>query len=184
MRVPKMVKNGLNSVLHVSASAYEDSYSKKSRTGTKPTPSLNHGKRIETILGQFRNSHARVTVPRIRMGKHQEIETLISEDALVLAEYLRNEKETWIPRIANLNWIAARHLSYSFFSILFFIPFPKLLTALAPFLRSFSTASPVLSAAFSTLFFFPGIPITSISKSIFAYLSVCDCEATKAVVRF
>jgi hypothetical protein len=36
MRVPKMVKNGFDSVLHVSASAQEDSCSKKSRTGTKP----------------------------------------------------------------------------------------------------------------------------------------------------
>jgi hypothetical protein len=36
MRVPKMVKNGHNSVLHISASAQEDSYSKKSRTDTKP----------------------------------------------------------------------------------------------------------------------------------------------------
>jgi hypothetical protein len=36
MCVPKMVKNGHNSVLHFSASAQEDSYSKKSRTDTKP----------------------------------------------------------------------------------------------------------------------------------------------------
>jgi hypothetical protein len=36
MRVPKMVKNGFNSVLHASASAQEDSYSKISRTDTKP----------------------------------------------------------------------------------------------------------------------------------------------------
>jgi hypothetical protein len=36
MRVPKMVKNGHNSVLHISASAQEDSCSKKSRTDTKP----------------------------------------------------------------------------------------------------------------------------------------------------
>jgi hypothetical protein len=36
MGVPKMVKNGHNSVLHVSANAPEDSYSKKSRTDTKP----------------------------------------------------------------------------------------------------------------------------------------------------
>ena len=35
MRVPKMVKNGHNSVLHISASA-QDSCAKKSRTDTKP----------------------------------------------------------------------------------------------------------------------------------------------------
>jgi hypothetical protein len=36
MRVPKMVKNGHNSVLHISSGAQEDSCSKKSRTDTKP----------------------------------------------------------------------------------------------------------------------------------------------------
>jgi len=32
-----------------------------------------------------------------------EIETLVNEEALLFAQYLRNEKQTWIPRIANLN---------------------------------------------------------------------------------
>jgi hypothetical protein len=45
----------------------------------------------------------KVDVPRIRHGKHQEIETLICEEALLFAKYLRNERETWIPRIANPN---------------------------------------------------------------------------------
>jgi hypothetical protein len=39
--VPKMVKNGFDSILHISASAQEDSYSKKSRTNTKPKTFLN-----------------------------------------------------------------------------------------------------------------------------------------------
>jgi hypothetical protein len=33
------------------------------------------------------------------MGKRQEIETLVCEEALLLAMYLRNEKQTWVPRI-------------------------------------------------------------------------------------
>jgi hypothetical protein len=37
----------------------------------------------------FRN---KVEIPRIRMGKGQEIETLINEEALLLAMYIRNEK--------------------------------------------------------------------------------------------
>jgi hypothetical protein len=45
---------------------------------------------------------SKVGIPRIRMGKEQEIETLINEEALLLAMYLRNEKQTWTPRIANL----------------------------------------------------------------------------------
>ena len=42
-----------------------------------------------------------VEVPRIRMGKEQEIETLINEETLLFA-YLRNEKPTWIPRVVHL----------------------------------------------------------------------------------
>jgi hypothetical protein len=41
----------------------------------------------------------KVQIPRIRMGKSQEIETLINEEALLFAMYLRNEKQAWIPRI-------------------------------------------------------------------------------------
>jgi len=41
----------------------------------------------------------KVEVPRIRVGKHQTIETLINEEALLFAKYLRDERETWIPRI-------------------------------------------------------------------------------------
>lgn len=43
-----------------------------------------------------------VTIPRIRVGEKQTIETLINEEALLLAKYLRTEKETWHPRIALL----------------------------------------------------------------------------------
>jgi hypothetical protein len=35
------------------------------------------------------------------MGDQQEIETLINEEALLFAQYLRNEKQIWIPRIAS-----------------------------------------------------------------------------------
>jgi hypothetical protein len=43
-----------------------------------------------------------VQIPRVRMGEQQEIETLVNEEALLFAMYLRRERETWIPRIANL----------------------------------------------------------------------------------
>jgi CRISPR-associated protein Cas1 len=45
----------------------------------------------------------KVDLPRIRMGERQEIETLISEEALLLAKYLRDEKPTWNPRIVALS---------------------------------------------------------------------------------
>jgi hypothetical protein len=40
-----------------------------------------------------------VEVPRIRVGKKQEIETLINEEAMLLGMYFRNERKDWIPRI-------------------------------------------------------------------------------------
>ena len=39
-----------------------------------------------------------VDIPRIKVGKKQTYETLINEEALLLAKYLRNEKPTWCPR--------------------------------------------------------------------------------------
>ena len=44
----------------------------------------------------------RVAIPRMRRGTHQEIETLVSEEVLLFAQYLRNENKNWVPRIASL----------------------------------------------------------------------------------
>jgi len=41
-----------------------------------------------------------VEVPRIRIGKIQTIETLINEEALLLAKLLRDKRKMWTPRIA------------------------------------------------------------------------------------
>ncbi len=40
-----------------------------------------------------------VEVPRIKVGKKQTIETLINEEALMLARFLRNELDAWSPRL-------------------------------------------------------------------------------------
>jgi len=40
-------------------------------------------------------------IPRIRHGKRQTFETLINEEAYLLAKYLRDEQKAWIPRIAS-----------------------------------------------------------------------------------
>jgi len=34
------------------------------------------------------------------MGNMQSVETLINEEALLLAQFLTDEQKTWIPRIA------------------------------------------------------------------------------------
>jgi hypothetical protein len=43
-----------------------------------------------------------VEIPRIKHGKRQTLDTLINEEALLLAKYLRNERKEWNPRIANV----------------------------------------------------------------------------------
>ena len=44
----------------------------------------------------------KVEVPRIRHGARQTIDKLINEEAYLLAKLLRNERETWVPRIVSL----------------------------------------------------------------------------------
>jgi len=44
----------------------------------------------------------KVEIPRIKHGKRQTLDTLINEEALLLAKFLRNEREKWIPRISGL----------------------------------------------------------------------------------
>jgi hypothetical protein len=55
-------------------------------------------------MSMFRNLNEyfsmKVEIPRIRHGKSQEIETLINEEASLLSMFLRNEKQSWRPRIA------------------------------------------------------------------------------------
>ena len=41
-----------------------------------------------------------VAIPRMKIGERQEIETLIREEALLFAKYLRGERTMWKPRIA------------------------------------------------------------------------------------
>jgi hypothetical protein len=45
---------------------------------------------------------SKVEISRIKVGKKQEIETLIAEEALLFAKYLREEIPAWNPRIAEL----------------------------------------------------------------------------------
>jgi hypothetical protein len=45
---------------------------------------------------------ANTEIPRIRVGERQEIETLINEEAFLFGKYLRGERQTWTPRVAEL----------------------------------------------------------------------------------
>ena len=44
-----------------------------------------------------------IEIPRIKHGNKQTLDTLINEEALLLAIYLRNERKEWKPRIAILS---------------------------------------------------------------------------------
>lgn len=63
---------------------------------------LKDAKSREFLKGLNRYFQTFVEVPRIRIGKKQELETLINEEALVFASYLRNRRKTWKPRIVRL----------------------------------------------------------------------------------
>jgi len=60
---------------------------------------LNDLQTRDSMKQMYRYFEVKVEVPRIRVGKKQTLETLISEEALLLAKFLRDERETWIPRI-------------------------------------------------------------------------------------
>ena len=56
-------------------------------------------RKLTNQLNRFFESN--IEVPRIKVGKRQTLETLINEEALLFAKYLRNEREAWKPRIVN-----------------------------------------------------------------------------------
>jgi CRISPR-associated endonuclease Cas1 len=64
---------------------------------------INETKNKEFLDRLSRYFETKVTIPRIRRGAHQEIETLISEETFLFAKYLRGEKPTWTPRIVDLS---------------------------------------------------------------------------------
>ena len=67
--------------------------------GKIPRLFLNHEQNVN-----FRNAihnyfKSLIEIPRLKVGKRQEFETLINEEALLFAKYLRHEKDSWIPRL-------------------------------------------------------------------------------------
>jgi CRISPR-associated protein Cas1 len=57
----------------------------------------NETKEFMVALDKLFNSY--VDIPRIRHGNRQELDTLISEEALLFAKCLRHKNERWIPRL-------------------------------------------------------------------------------------
>lgn len=63
---------------------------------------LDKEKNRELIARLNKYFETKVDIARIKRGRRQEIETLINEEALLFASYLRGEKESWLPRVAIL----------------------------------------------------------------------------------
>ena len=63
---------------------------------------LNDSQTRNLSNGLYRYFQKKVEIPRMRCGKQQKLETLINEEALLFAKFLREERETWIPRIATM----------------------------------------------------------------------------------
>jgi CRISPR-associated protein Cas1 len=59
---------------------------------------LNDNKTMNLMRDLTQYFEKKVDIERIKHGKKQSIETLIYEEALLLAKYLRNERALWIPR--------------------------------------------------------------------------------------
>lgn len=71
------------------------------RFGKRQVLSREKTRELTERLNEYFNS--KVDVPRIRHGKTQTLETLINEEALLIAKYLRNEKQEWKPRLPSLS---------------------------------------------------------------------------------
>jgi hypothetical protein len=69
------------------------------RTGKREVLDKEETSEILAELNRFFEN--RVEVKRIRNGEHQTLETLISEEALLFARYLRNENREWSPRLTS-----------------------------------------------------------------------------------
>ena len=58
---------------------------------------LNDAEIKRMIMELERYFDSKVNILLIRFGKRQKIETLINEEVLLLAKFLRGEIKTWIP---------------------------------------------------------------------------------------
>jgi len=60
-----------------------------------------NNRQTRDLINRFNNFfESKVEIPRIKVGKRQTVETLINEEALLLAEFLRDDRRIWTPRIA------------------------------------------------------------------------------------
>ena len=76
---------------------YKDEWFSSNRLGKRQV--LNKEKTRELTASIHKLWEKKVEIPRIKHGKKQTLDTLISEEAYLLAKFLRNERKEWNPRI-------------------------------------------------------------------------------------
>ena len=54
----------------------------------------------DMVCRLFEYFQTKVYIPRVKRGRKQKLETLINEEAFLMARYLRIKGESWVPRIA------------------------------------------------------------------------------------
>lgn len=78
---------------------FEKYYTRGHYNKKTPRIFLKHPQTNRLIKALSKHFEKRVKIPAIRRGKRQSIETLINEEASLLAMYIRGEKSEWKPRI-------------------------------------------------------------------------------------
>jgi len=63
---------------------------------------LNGSQTRDLVRGLDQYFQSKVKIPKIRIRDRQETETLISEETMLFARYLRNERQSWNPRTASV----------------------------------------------------------------------------------
>jgi hypothetical protein len=86
------VNGSTRSCVYLFARATRKRRGKREYLNSSKTRELERG--LEELFGVM------VEVPRIGHGSRQTLETLINEEALLLAKYLRGEMKIWIPRVS------------------------------------------------------------------------------------
>jgi len=78
---------------------FEKQYERGYYNKKVPRIYLNHSETNNLVQQLNRYFETKIEIPRIRKGKRQKIETLIVEECGLLAQFIRGEKSSWIPRV-------------------------------------------------------------------------------------
>jgi hypothetical protein len=85
---------------HKPSQSKEEAFSSNRKGKRQYLNGVKNGEFLKRLNLYFKS---KIEIPRIKVGKKQEMETLIAEEALLFAKYLREEIDEWNPRIVSLS---------------------------------------------------------------------------------